>query len=223
MFGALQRKMRNGSIKRSINIYCKQCQNLKIQLWRELHIDKVKELNRSLSAKINKENWLANNKNKRKEYEKCYYINNIDQFKRNASTSKCKENKRIYKKNRRHSDPLFKLRDSVSNAIFKALKRGKSNKAGESILQYLNYTIQDLKLHLEKQFDDKMFWNNHGIYWHIDHIIPQSDLPYSSMKNKNFEKCWALNNLRPLNAKQNMSDGSRRTRHKIYEYTNITI
>ena len=53
--------------------------------------------------------------------------------------------------------------------------------------------------------------------WQIDHIIPQSDLPYTEMShdpNSNFQKAWALSNLRPLSAKQNVLDGARRTRHK---------
>jgi hypothetical protein len=47
----------------------------------------------------------------------------------------------------------------------------------------------------------------------IDHIVPQSDLPYSSMNDENFQKCWALENLRPLSAKQNYLDGMTRIRH----------
>ena len=59
-----------------------------------------------------------------------------------------------------------------------------------------------------------MSWKNYGVYWHIDHIIPQSDLPYTSMEDDNFKLCWALDNLRPLEAKQNLLDGAKRTRHK---------
>ena len=72
-----------------------------------------------------------------------------------------------------------------------------------------------------------MNWNNWGIYrsttwddhkqstwtWQIDHIIPQADLPFSSMSDENFNKCWSLENLRPLNAKQNCIDGCTRIRH----------
>jgi hypothetical protein len=59
-------------------------------------------------------------------------------------------------------------------------------------------------LNLEKQFEPWMNWQNHGVYknwddndqstwtWQIDHIIPQSDLPYTSMEDENFKKCWAL-------------------------------
>ena len=70
--------------------------------------------------------------------------------------------------------------------------------------------------HIERQFDDNMNCNNYGIYWHIDHIIPQSCLPYTSMEEDNFKKCWALNNLRPLEAKLNIIDGRSRIRHKLF-------
>jgi hypothetical protein len=74
-----------------------------------------------------------------------------------------------------------------------------------------------------------MTWENYGSYsskiwdddnvsiwtWQIDHIIPQSCLPYASMEDDNFNKCWALENLRPLSAKQNYLDGARKTRHIV--------
>ena len=73
-----------------------------------------------------------------------------------------------------------------------------------------------------------MTWDNWKIYnkhtwidndpstwvWNLDHIIPQSDLPYTIMENENFKKCWDLSNLRPLSAKQNIKDGAQRIRHK---------
>jgi hypothetical protein len=84
--------------------------------------------------------------------------------------------------------------------------------------------MQDLKIYIEAQFEPWMTWDNHGNYdlntwddndqftwvWQIDHIIPQSLLPYTSMEDDNFKKCWALENLRPYSAKQNLLDGNRR-------------
>ena len=110
------------------------------------------------------------------------------------------------------NDPIFRLRQNISNRVYKALN-GKTSKAGKSIFKYLNYNILDLKNHLEKLFDDKMSWLNYGNYWHIDHIIPHSEFNYLSLEDDNFKKCWQLNNLRPLEAKQNIIDGARRTRH----------
>ena len=84
--------------------------------------------------------------------------------------------------------------------------------------------MQELKEHLEKQFEPWMTWQNQGVYrldkwddndsstwkWHIDHIVPQSHLLYLSMTDDNFKKCWALENLRPLSGKENVGDGNRR-------------
>ncbi len=48
----------------------------------------------------------------------------------------------------------------------------------------------------------------------MDHIIPQEDLPYILIDEENCQKCWALENLRPYSAKQNLLDGITRVRHK---------
>jgi 5-methylcytosine-specific restriction endonuclease McrA len=68
-----------------------------------------------------------------------------------------------------------------------------------------------------------MNWNNHVKYylnkwndndpstwtWQIDHIIPQSKLLYTNMEDENFNKCWDLNNLRPISSKENLKKGNK--------------
>ena len=102
------------------------------------------------------------------------------------------------------------------------------NKKPGPVKKLLPYSINELKQHLESQFEPWMNWKNYGPYnaknwndndpstwtWQIDHITPASDLKYSSAQDENFKKCWALENLRPYSAKQNLIDGTRRTRHK---------
>lgn len=200
--------------KQYLSIYCKKCVNLKSQILRKNNPLINKTYNNSEKAKLAKKKYLENNKDKRKQYEKQYYINNIEKFKKYSKTINFKESKRKYKKNKLSKDSEFKLKCNISNAIFKAFKKGKTNKAGKSILNYLGYSIQDLKQHLEKLFDAKMTWENYGSYWHLDHIIPHSEFKYQSMEDALFKECWSLKNLRPLEAKQNILDGARRTRHK---------
>lgn len=133
-----------------------------------------------------------------------------------------------HERKKRREDPVWRLRRCVSKDIARALKSNGSHKS-MSFLKCVPYTMMKLKMHLENQFEPWMAWNNHGSYkadawddhnpstwkWQVDHIIPQSDLPYKSMKSKNFKKCWALENLRPLSAKQNLLDGARKVRNKI--------
>jgi hypothetical protein len=84
--------------------------------------------------------------------------------------------------------------------IWKSLKQNKNG----SILNYLPYSIEELKVHLELKFNNLMNWENYGMYWHIDHIIPQSTFKFISMLDEEFLKCWALDNLQPLEAAENI-------------------
>jgi hypothetical protein len=180
----------------------------------------------------NKE-YTASNKEKVQASRKAHYLNNADRLKAYTKTyrlehlSLVKENNTNYFRNRRLNDPEFKLRGRISTFIRAALKSRDGSKNGQSCLKYLSYSIRDLKEYLEKQFEPWMTWENHGIYnantwddsdsstwtWQIDHIIPQSTFAYSSMEDEAFKKCWSLDNLRPLSAKQNYLDGVRRVRH----------
>ncbi len=124
--------------------------------------------------------------------------------------------------------PTFKLKAHVSRQVNFALHSIGKSKLGNSVVKFLPYTIKELKEHLEKNFEPWMTWDNYGIYrakmwddndqltwrWQIDHIIPQSNFSYTSMKDEDFCKCWSLNNLRPYSAKQNCLDGATRIRHK---------
>lgn len=164
---------------------------------------------------------------RRKVYDKKYeeetgYYSNY----RKINKEKLDSARRDYENNRMLNDITFKLRKRVSREIWGRLKTAGSSKNG-GIQDYLPYTIDQLRSHLESQFQSWMSWGNWGRYnkkqwkdddkttwtWQIDHIVPQSDLPYSSMNDDNFKKCWALENLRPLNAKENYLDGITRKRH----------
>lgn len=143
-----------------------------------------------------------------------WYADNKEQVNQQYKTDEVKKSKKRqynngYEKDRKLRDPAFKLKRNCSRLINHALKGFKN---GASIVEYLPYTMQELKQHLENKFDDKMSWTNYGIYWHIDHIYPQSLLPYVSMEDNNFKKCWALENLQPLEAVENMKKSNKLVR-----------
>jgi len=87
-------------------------------------------------------------------------------------------------------------------------------KLSKAIFDHLPYTAEELKEHLEKQFEPWMNWDNWGKYekdrktWQIDHIKPQSSLPFSDFKKDNFQKLWALDNLQPLETIENIRKGT---------------
>lgn len=132
-----------------------------------------------------------------KEYQK--------QYRQNNKAAVLNKNK-VYKQKLRSNNPLFRLSGNCSRMISLALNGRKEN---YSIWKFLPYTIDELKKHLESQFNEKMSWNNYGSYWHLDHIIPQSSFSYINMRDDDFLKCWALNNLQPLEAIKNIKKSNR--------------
>lgn len=138
------------------------------------------------------------------------------------------ETSKKWHKNKRATDPGYKLAKNVSWQIWFHLSKQGSSKNKESSSKYLPWKVSELVSHLEQLFEPWMNWNNYSDYdpntwndndpttwtWNIDHIIPQSNLPYSSMQDANFKICWALENLRPLSAKQNNHDGVNKLRHQ---------
>lgn len=125
--------------------------------------------------------------------------------KRYYSTEEAKIHRRNVQNKRRREDNVFRLQKNVSVAIANSLANRNGSKNGRSVWSKLPYTLKQLKEHLEKQFDENMSWDNYGSYWHIDHIYPKSKLLFDSFDHKNFLVCWDLNNLRPLEAKANIS------------------
>jgi hypothetical protein len=123
--------------------------------------------------------------------------------KEKARKEKRKEYNRTWAREYRRKNKEYALRQNIKTHVWYALRKQASSKRGESVFQFLPYTVKQLKEHLEKQFDENMSWENYGSYWHVDHIHPQSAYPYTSMEEENFLRCWALENLRPLEAMEN--------------------
>jgi len=113
--------------------------------------------------------------------------------------------RRDKRKQRMASDPQFRLDRSFSQRIRESLKSGKNGAPWESLVEY---SLSDLTAHIEKQFLPGMTWDNYG-EWHIDHRIPLSAHCYEKPTDIDFQRAWALKNLRPMWALDNISKGAR--------------
>lgn len=101
-------------------------------------------------------------------------------------------------------NPLKKrLRNRMSTRMRHALRGRNLSKKWQHVFNILGYSVDDLKNHLENKFTNGMTWDNIG-KWHIDHIYPESKYNYLSFSDEDFKKCWALSNLQPLWAKDNI-------------------
>ena len=158
-------------------------------------------------------NYRLNNKEKRLKCCKNWRLNNKEKISKYKIKYNQNHKKVIlqYKKNyefwRRQNDLVYRLRCNISCDINAGLKKQNARKNCPTWSK-LSYSPKDLKEHLESRFDQNMSWENYGSYWQIDHIYPQSKLPYNSMDHPNFLKCWGLENLRPLSCEENARKGN---------------
>ena len=149
-------------------------------------------------------------KKRKKEVRKIWYQRNrekvLQQAKIARQKDKYKQKRNARFRQRRKEDPKFRLDCNFSSQICDALQ---GRKAGHSWQSQVGYSLKELTEHLECQFDSNMTWENYGSYWHVDHIIPRSHFKYQSSKDREFLRCWSLENLRPLEAKENIRKGNR--------------
>jgi hypothetical protein len=186
---------------------------------RESFLEKAKEYVSENKEKVAeyKKNHVIDNKEKYKEYNHNYYLENKERLlsknkiyqsinkdniniKRNIRN---KENREVLNnkiKERRKSDPIFRISQNIRVYIRNCFryKGVKKNTKTENIL---GCSFMEFKIHLESKFEPWMNWDNYGKYngdansgWDIDHIIP-----LSTAKTEN--DIYRLNhytNLQPL-------------------------
>lgn len=169
--------------------------------WRDNNKDKVRELKRKdrqrvkvirLSSVIHEAHVIAYNKNKTKE-EKLFKLKHDSHVKLWKSYPDI-----MYKWNYKHN---------INALLYAKLKRGVYRAIGKSASfsgwpDKIDFTIDQLKDHLESQFVLGMNWDNRHD-WHIDHIVPIKAFNIKDVDSKEFKACFSLHNLRPVWPKEN--------------------
>lgn len=186
--------------------------------WYQKNKKKIQLLHRKYYQKNKKEvlqyhkKWYRNNKERLLLQGKNYYQKNrkkIQQRHRSYNRENIKkvlQYKRNWQKYKRKTDPKYRLDENMGTLIWASLKKEKAGKHWETLV---DYTLADLTKHLEKQFDNKMNWDNYGSYWVIDHVRPKSLFNYTSPNDLKFKQCWALKNLQPLEKIENIKKSNR--------------
>lgn len=139
--------------------------------------------------------WAKNNPEKVKQAQQKFYKNNPDKIRTWTRKTSAKL----------RSTPTGKLRRNISTMICNALKGRKSGKHWEC---FVDYTLEELIVHLEKLFIQGMTWENYGKNgWEVDHKIPIAMFNFNNISE--IKKCWALKNLQPLWSMDNKKKGKK--------------
>lgn len=112
---------------------------------------------------------------------------------------------REYQKRRRRKSAAAAINARMAAGIRNSLVNGKEGRSWETLV---GFTVQDLMTHLERQFAEGMNWNNRS-EWHIDHRRPLVSFNFETPECPQFREAWALTNLQPLWAVDNLSKGGR--------------
>jgi hypothetical protein len=199
------------SSKDGLMYHCRECNTKKQLLYRKKHESTYKIYLSKNKEKISEYLKIYNKKNKEEiiKKRKTYYKENKDKIlsvnkeyhKKNVN--KIRVRKKNYTKQKRSSDIMFKLKETVRKRILNFIKT-KNIKKNFKTFEIIGCTPEFLIKHLEQQFSFGMSWENKS-EWHIDHIIP-----LSSAKNENeLYKLCHYTNLQPLWAKENIKKSNK--------------
>jgi len=155
--------------------------------------------------------WIKSNPEKRKLQQGRYFRKNIEKVRAKAARWRKNNPEKVTELKRRarrkgRENPSYVLSHRMRRRLLSGLK---STKGGRSWQEVLGYSVADLRRHLERQFQPGMTWENIG-QWHIDHIVPVSSFKYQNENDPEFKACWALANLAPRWATENIRKNAKR-------------
>ena len=195
----------------------------KIKKYLELKKDELIEKRKenyninSEELKQKRREYYKNNKEKSLKISKDYQTKNRDNFLkkkkeyRENNKNDISEKKKIwdkenrekinnYTKEKRKTDPVFKLADSIRSSISSCFRRNNYKKKSRTT-EILGCAFIELKAHLESKFEPWMTWENRGLYngelnygWDMDHIIPIA----SAITEEDIIKLNHYTNFQPL-------------------------
>ena len=163
--------------------------SLRNKKYREKNKEKIKQQQKEYRER-------PENKKRAKEYRKVYYENNKERIARLQ--------KELIAKYRK-TNIQFKLSDRLRTRLYQALK---GNFKNGSAVRNLGCSIEELKIHLENQFEEGMTWDNwKPDGWHIDHIKPLSKFDLTDPVQ--FKEAVHYTNLQPLWWIDNLKKGAK--------------
>jgi len=196
------------SSKNGIRSICKICSDKEHEKFVKSNVEKMREWDKKYRHERRKTHPVESRKYSKK-YSKTHPVEVKAQKKRWIENNPDKV-KAIRKRRdaKIRSTLKGKLSRNMSVRIYNYLRNG--SKAGRKWELLVGFTADQLKTHLEKQFKDGMNWENYGKHgWHVDHKIPLAAFNFLSPEDIDFKKAWALSNLQPLWARENIQKSNK--------------
>ena len=184
---------------------CKECEKIQKTKYYEDNKEHILDISKEYNSRPeikekNKEHYI-NNRDEKLKYGSRHWFKNKKlltekrkvYYKENYNNILIHNNE--YTRNKWANDPEWRMKKMFRVRFHTVLKR--YHVAGkESSLKYMGCSPSEYTSYLEEQFLPEMNWNNHGIIWEIDHIIPIASFDFSD--EEQIKQCFHFSNHQPL-------------------------
>jgi len=183
---------------RDADIECSHCKVVKpkdqymknYRICRDCERIRGRDYRRGDHGKTLAKKWAEENKDHHKELKAQWYQENKGYIN--------EKNKERY-----YNDPIYKLKKLCKDRILLGLKNHGLQKNNRTVV-YLGCSTQYLHSWLISCFRYEMTMDNHGEYWHVDHVIPIAT--FTDLTDPLQSKlCFSWFNLMPLRCEENLT------------------
>ncbi len=119
---------------------------------------------------------------------------------------KIRERYRGYEKRYHASNPMAKIAKLCRNRIRDGMRKSNVKKWAKSVI-LLGCSFDFFKKWIEAKWKAGMTWENWGIAWHVDHVLPVKSFDLSTLAGQ--LQCFRFSNTQPLWKEENFSKGSK--------------
>jgi hypothetical protein len=112
---------------------------------------------------------------------------------------------------RYHNDDNFRIKKTSAKSVIESMNLLKKNKTRQC--KYLGCTNKEFGKWLEYCYEDGMSLDNHGKYWHMDHVIPVDKFDLTDADQVML--CFNWKNVMPMTGKDNMNKKANVNREQL--------
>lgn len=159
----------------------------KRQAWNKKYKDANSERIKARNTQYYRDNW---------DKQKAYRVANAARIK--ANNEAYKQRKNDWVSQRRQNDINFKISYNLRTRFHSFIST-----KGKKTFGILGMPCETFLSWIEFQFEEGMSWDNYGVDWHLDHILPVSKF---NLENETDQKvCFNWANFQPLYSQDNLS------------------
>jgi len=135
---------------------------------------------------------------------------------RDGLAAHCKDCRAVLRKRRNATNFEAKLKHHFAARMSQQLASPITGKPPPQLVEkmeiYLGYKMSELVEYLDKDIQEREGISLKVAFdrgYHVDHVTPLSKFKVGHLEDSEFRRCWAIDNLRMMDADENLKKGSK--------------